>query len=196
MSSTNNIRNAFHVVYHTYDNIHKLMEYCKTVGSEQSNYVSVIDKFLRHKSDKDFSGWFVQNFILLFQNKSAIELENEWRDGPLYVMEIDLYDGRKGIEEQQKLPCIRLSKFEYDSIQGWNSGCSPANHWRFYFPLRNKDIMDIQEDGDYLHIQAKDQEASNRYYWGVKKITSKRISLTEITAENVVEWVFGGFDEL
>jgi hypothetical protein len=26
----------------------------------------------------------VQNFILLFQNKSAIELENEWRYVPIY----------------------------------------------------------------------------------------------------------------
>jgi hypothetical protein len=42
MSSTNNIRNAYHVVYYTYDNIHKLMEYCTTVGLKQSNYVSVV----------------------------------------------------------------------------------------------------------------------------------------------------------
>lgn len=196
MSSADNIRNAFHVVYHTYENINKLMDYCKTIASEQSNYVSVVDKFLRYKSDNDFSGWFVQNFILLFQNKNDIELENEWRDGPLYVMEIELYDADFELEEIKELPCIRLSKFEYENIQGWTSGCSPINHWRFYYPLRNGDIMDIQEDGEYSNITVKDLEASNRHYWGVNKITSKRISLTDITADNAVEKLFRTFDSL
>lgn len=196
MSSTENIRNAFHVVFNTYENIHKLMDYCKTIALEQSNYVSVVDKFLRYKSDSDFSGWFIQNFIILFQHKNDIELDNEWRDGPLYVMEIELFDAENKLEVLKHLPCVRLSKFEYGDIQNWASGCSPGNHWRFYYPLRNKDIMLIQEDGDFLHIAPRDQEASNRYYWGVKQITSKRFSLTDITADNVVEMVFSTFDSL
>ncbi|MFJ5762274.1 hypothetical protein ACIQAA_24755 [Neobacillus sp. NPDC093182] len=136
MSSADNIRNAFHVVYHTYENIHKLMDYCKTVAAEQSDYVSVVDKFLRYKSDTDFSGWFIQNFIILFQNKNNIVFENEWRDGPLYVMELELYNAELNQEESRELPRIRLSKFEYENMQNWASGCSPANHWRFYYPLR------------------------------------------------------------
>lgn len=56
--------------------------------------------------------------------------------------------------------------------------------------------MNIQEDGEYLHITVRDQEASNRYYWGVKKITSKRFSLTDITPDNIVDKVFGTFDNL
>nr|WP_263324352.1 hypothetical protein [Neobacillus sp. Marseille-Q6967] len=196
MSSADNIRNAFHVVYHTYENIHKLMDYCKTVASEESNYISVVDKFLRYKSDNDFSGWMIQNFILLFQNKNDLELENEWRDGPLYVLEIELYDASLEPEERKELPCLRLSKFKYQDIPDWDSGCSPSNHWRFFYPLRNDDIMDIQKDGDYLYITPKDQDASDRYYWGVKKITSKRIPLADITADNVVEKVFKTFDSL
>jgi hypothetical protein len=196
MSSENNIRNAFHVVYQTYENIHKLMDYCKTVASEQSDYVSVVDKFLRYKSDNDFSGWFIQNFILLFQNKNHVELENEWRDGPLYVMEIQLYEGDLEEEERKELPCIHLSKFECENIPNWTRGCSPANHWRFYYPLRNTDIMDINKDGDTLYITPLDQEASNRYYWGVHKITSKSIPLVDINADNVVEKVFGTFNRL
>ena len=79
------------VVHKTYENIHKLMEYCKTIVAEKRNYINVIDKFLRYKSDNEYSGWYIKDFIILFQKKSDIELENEWRDGPIYVMEIELY---------------------------------------------------------------------------------------------------------
>lgn len=196
MSSKENIRNAFHVVYHTYENIHKLMDYCKTIAPEQSNYVSVIDKFLRYKSDNDFSGWFIKNFILLFQKKDDVELENEWRDGPIYVMEIDLYNNNLGLEELNELPCVRLSRFEYEDLQDWDKGCSPSNYWRFYYPLRNGDIMNIKKEDDCLYINPKDQDASDRYYWCVKRITSKSLPLTDINADNIVEKVFGTFDSL
>lgn len=196
MSSTENIRNAFHVVYQSYENIQKLINYCKTIGPEKSNYINVVDKFLRYKSDSSPSGWFIHDFIVLFQNKNDVQLENEWRDGPIYVMEIELYNVESELERLTDLPCIRLSKFEYNNLQDWKSGCSPTNHWRFYDPLRRNDIMNIQEDEDYLRITARDQEASNQSYLGVKKITSKRIPLTDITADNVVDKIFKTFDNL
>lgn len=196
MNSAENIRNAFHVVYKSYENIQKLIDYCKTIGQEKSSYVNVVNKTLRYKSDNDISGWFIQNFIMLFQNEKDAEFNNGWRNGPIYVMEVELYDAEDELESMRELPCVRLSKFEYDTLQDWDSGCSPSNHWRFYYPLRNNDIMGILKDEDYLYITARDQEASDRYYWGVKKITSKRISLTDITADNVLEMVFGTFDNL
>lgn len=72
MSSANNIRSAFHVVHQTYENLNKLMEYCKTIAPEQSNYICAVDKFLRYKSDTNVSGWYIQNFILLFQIKMIL----------------------------------------------------------------------------------------------------------------------------
>jgi hypothetical protein len=81
-------------------------------------------------------------------------------------------------------------------MQNWASGCSSANHWRFYYPLRNSDIMDIKKDGDTLYIRPIDQEASKRYYWGIIKITSKTIPLIGLNADNVVEKVFKTFDSL
>jgi hypothetical protein len=181
-------------VFQTYENIQKLMDYCKTVAPEQSNYVNVIDKFLRYKSDNDPSGWFIKNFIVLFQRKNDIELENEWRDGPIYVMEIELYDQDLYKEAMESLPYIHLSKFEYDRMDEWGKGCSPTNHWRFYFPLRNGDLMDFQQDGDSFISTPKDQGESDRYYWGVKRVTSRRIPLTDVTADHVVEKIFGTFD--
>lgn len=194
MNSTNNVHNAFHVVYKTYENINKLMDYTATTASEKSHYVSVVDKFLRYKSDNDFAGWFIKNFILIFQDKNHNEFENEWRDGPLYVMEIELYG--KDLDVSNQLPCIRLSKFVYGDIQSWSKGCSPANHWRFYFPLRNKEIMNIKTEGDYSYIVPYNQESSDRNYWGVKEIVSKKISLMDVTADNVVEKIFHTFDSL
>jgi hypothetical protein len=196
MSSANNIRNAFHVVYQTYENVQKLIDYCKTIGPDKSNYINVVDKFLRYKSDTNPTGWFIQNFIVLFQNKNDIELDNAWRDGPIYVMEIELYNAESELERLDDLPCVRLSKFEYDSLENWESGCSISNHWRFYYPLRRSDIMNIQKDGDFLNITVRDEEASKRSYWGVKKIKSKRIPLTDISAENVVNKIFRTFDDL
>jgi len=197
MNSTENVRNAFHVVYNTYENIHKLMDYTKTIAPEKSHYVSVVDKFLRYKSDNDFAGWFIGDFILIFQNKDHSEFENEWRDGPLYVMEIELYDEELELKESQ-LPCIRLSKFVYDNetMQGWGKGCSPSNHWRFYYPLRNADLMNIELDNGYSRITPINQESSDRHYWGVQHIVSKQIPLMDVTADNVVDKIFKTFDSL
>lgn len=196
MSSAENIRNAFHVVYKSYENIQKLIDYCKMISSEKSHYVNVVDKFLRYKSDTNLSGWLIRDFIVLFQDKYDLELNNKWRDGPIYVMEIELFNPEADIEKTTEIPCVRLSKFEYESLQNWTNGCSPTNHWRFHDPLRNNDIMNIKEESDYLHITSRDQEASDHNYWGVKKITSKRIPLTDITADNVVEKIFQTFDKL
>jgi len=112
-------------------------------------------------------------------------------------MEIELFNKDLKMEELKELPCVHLSKFEYESLQDWESGfIGPAHHWRFYHALRNTKIMDIKRNGDYLYIEPIDQKESDRYYWGVKKITSKRIPLSDITAENVWERVFGTFDTL
>ena len=73
MNSNENIRNAFKVVYKTYENIDKLIKYCKTI-CEDNGYVVCSNKFLRWKSDNNFYGWAINNFILLFQDKEDIEI--------------------------------------------------------------------------------------------------------------------------
>jgi hypothetical protein len=191
MNSSKNIRNAFMVVHKTYENVNKLMEYCKTIVAEKSNYINVIDKFLRYKSDNDYSGWYIKDFIILFQRKSDIELENEWRDGPIYVMEIELYS-----DNSEQIPTVYLSKFDYYEIGSWSKGCSPANHWRFYYPLRNKEIMDIQINEEMTMATPKTKELGDKYYWGLIKASYIQLPLTDINADNVEEKIFGGFDKL
>ncbi|WP_214708943.1 MULTISPECIES: hypothetical protein [unclassified Exiguobacterium] len=197
MNSTDNVRNAFHVVYKTYENVHKLMDYTKTIAPEKSHYVSVVDKFLRYKSDNDFAGWFIGDFILIFQDRDHSEFENEWRDGPLYVMEIELYDEDSEMSNTT-LPCIRLSKFIYDTetMQGWSKGCSPANHWRFFDPLHNKNTMQITVKNDFSILTPLNQDYSHRNYWDVEKIITKQTPLMDVTADNVVDKIFATFDSL
>ncbi|WP_379969176.1 hypothetical protein [Ectobacillus sp. sgz5001026] len=191
MNSSENIRNAFMVVHKTYENIQKLMDHCKTIVSEKSNYISVVDKFLRYKSDNDYTGWYIKDFILLFQQRSDNELENEWRDGPIYVMEMELYN-----DESKQQPTVYLSKFEYANIGSWSKGCSPANHWRFYNPLRNQEVMNIQTGKETTIATPKTKELGEKYYWGLKKVSYIDFPLTDVNADNVEEKIFGSFDIL
>ena len=46
-----NIRNAFIAVHETHNNVNKLMEYCRTIAGEKTNYISVNGKFLKWQSD-------------------------------------------------------------------------------------------------------------------------------------------------
>lgn len=192
MNSRENVKNALQVLFKTYDNVEKLMDYCKIVAAEKTNYVASVNKFLRRKSDNDTVAWLLNDFILLFQNRNhgECESENGWRNGPIYVLEICL--GEKGSEN---LPLIYLSKFEYHDLNSWNEGCSPANHWAFYFPLRYDHYMDFTIEREYK-IATPKNEKSSKTYWGLKKITTKSIDLFEVTSENLEEKIFGEFDKL
>lgn len=164
---------------------------------EKTDYVSVVNKFLRYKSDNAFSGWYINDFILLFQRKDSNPFENGWYNSPIYVMEIELYDKDLTLEQAQHLPCVHLSKFEYNDIESWLEGCSPTNHWRFYYPLRNKDVMNITiDDNDLLTATVRNKAIADKDYWGLKTIKSKKVRLMEINADNVIEKVFNTFDSL
>ncbi|WP_106449555.1 hypothetical protein [Trichococcus alkaliphilus] len=188
-----NIRNAFIAVHKTYENVDKLMEYSRTIANEKTNYKTANGKFLRWRSDNEISGWCIDDFILLFQRETDKKLNNEWRDGPIYVMEIMLSNDK----ELEQMPTVYLSKFEYEDISSWYKGCSPSNHWRFYHPLRNADNMVIQMNGvEISQAIPKTKEIADQYYWGVKKVSFVHLPLVEINAENVEEKIFGNFEKL
>ena len=192
MNSGENIKNALKVIYKTYENIQKLMEYTTTIVVGKTDYISAAPKFLRKKSDNDIKGWLLNDFILLFQNVKGEDCRsgNGWKNDPVYVMEICL-----GEKDNENLPLIYTSKFEYFNLNNWDEGCSPANHWAFYYPLRNEDHMNFVTKDDYKVITPKNEKCSNTY-WGLKKITSKSVSLFDITADNLLEKIFGEFDNL
>jgi len=59
MNSGENIKNALKVIYQTYDNVQKLMEYTKTIAEEKTDYINSVPKFLRRKSDNATEAWLL-----------------------------------------------------------------------------------------------------------------------------------------
>ncbi|MGM0878511.1 MAG: hypothetical protein ACQEWV_28400 [Bacillota bacterium] len=108
-------------------------------------------------------------------------------------MEIELYSDDS---DQVQVPTVYLSKFEYDTIDSWNKGCSPANHCRFFYPLRNQEVMNIQADNEITISTPKTKELGEKYYWGLTKVTYIRLPLTDINAGNIEEKIFRSFDKL
>ncbi len=186
MNSAENIRNAFKVVNKTYENINKMMSYCRTIASEGNEYVASIPRFLRWKSDVEVDGWLINDFILLFQSKADKELGNKsgWRNGPIYVLDIDL--------NYNYIPRVFISKFEYKNMENWTSGCSPTNHWRFYWPVRNGEEFEFKEIEGYKIGKPKDESVADKY-WGIKRVACYSEELTAINADNIKEKIFDRF---
>ena len=189
MNLDENIHNAVSVLKNTYENIEKLMRYCQTIAEKNTDYCPAVSKFLRYKSDNDYTGWMITEFFLLFQNKHDDKLENGWRDGALYVMEINL--------EDEDIPIVFLSKFEYGDIGSWSAGCSPASYWAFYWPIRS-DEMTYEENADYSIAipKASMEQKIAKDYWGLKRVVTVEVPLTELASNNVKEKVFGSFKRM
>ena len=188
-----NIRNAFIAVHKTHENVNQLMEYCRTIANEKTNYKTVNGKFLKWQSSSNYYGWCIDDFILLFQRETDAMLKNGWRDGTVYAMEIMLHND----ENLEQLPTIYLSKFEYEDIASWEKGCSPSNHQHFYYPTKAKEDMDIQMNGEKIYSATpKMKETADQYYAGVRKVSFIQLPLMSVTAENVEEAIFGNFEKL
>lgn len=193
MTLATNITNAFAVVHRTYENVQKLMDYTKQ-SCEDYGYICKTDRFLRYKSDTNVNGWFIKNFIVLFQSKEDELLESGWHNGPVYALEIDLFN--EEVEADEAIPTIFISKYEYENMREWTEGCSSANHWRFYEPGRTDKFEEIShEDGSQTIIPISNEQA-DKYYWGLRKVESTSFPLVEVTADNANEKIFCGFDGL
>ena len=187
-----NIRNAFIAVHETHKNVDQLMECCRTIANEKSNYKTVNGKFLKWQWNGNYYGWCIDDFILLFQRETDKILKNEWRDGPIYAMEIMLHND----EHFEQLPTIYLSKFEYEDIASWEKGCSPSNHQHFYYPTK-AEYMDIQMIGEEIYLATPEiKETADQYYAGVRKVSFVQLPLLSVNAENAEETIFGNFEKL
>ena len=187
-----NIRNAFIAVHKTHENVNQLMEYCRTIANEKTNYKTVNGKFLKWQSSSNYYGWCIDDFILLFQRETDAMLKNGWRDGTVYAMEIMLHND----ENLEQLPTIYLSKFEYEDIASWEKGCSTSNHQHFYYPTK-AEYMDIQMIGEEIYLATPEmKETADQYYAGVRKVSFVQLPLLSVSAENAEETIFGNFEKL
>ncbi|KAJ49369.1 hypothetical protein BD780_003504 [Clostridium tetanomorphum] len=187
MSLGENIKSAFEVVLKTYENVDKLLRYCDLIA-EDYGYEVVTDKFLRYKSDSNYEGWFINSFIKLYQSKHDNTLENSWKDGPVFVMEINFED----------MPTVYLSKFEYEDISSWGKGVSPSEYWGFTDPIDcegngfNESPID-EKEGYYISEPTPDLKSR---YWDVKRVIYTKTDLLQIDSSNVSKNIFGEFDTL
>lgn len=107
---------------------------------------------------------------------------------------MEIYLGDEEYAEDD-FPAIYLSKFEYADMNSWSEGCSPTNHWVFYDPLRLLDYKNFSINDD-LTIAIPKNEKVSKTYWGLQKVTTKKLDLFEVTSGNLEEKIFGAFDEL
>ena len=87
-SNNKNIENAFSVVYNTLQNVKKLIEYCDEIA-ESNGYSACTSRFLRNNTDSSVDGWVYNKLFKLYQKQEDERLANEWRNGHIYVLEIN-----------------------------------------------------------------------------------------------------------
>lgn len=187
MNLGENIFNAFDVVNKTHENVEKLIEFCRIMATEKKEFDLMSPKFLRYKSDSDYWGWNIRQMYLLFQDTQDELLENEWRDGPIYVLEIMLYDPDGYFETNE--PRLEMAKFEYEDIKNFSPGISPASYYYFADPLYDADYEEL-EDGILV---AEMPEEMTRKYRGVKRVVSKDSLLVDVNYENAYDIILGTF---
>jgi hypothetical protein len=188
MNLGENIKNAFDVVRKTYENVDKLMKFCDSIAND-CGYEAVTDKFLRYKSDSYYGGWFIDSFIKLYQSKKDKVLENDWKNGPIFAMELNFED----------IPTVYLSKFEYDNISHWSKGVSPTEHWGFSEPIDCQGSgfkeKNLDKKGGY-YVSEPETENVKSKYWGIKRVVYTTFDLLQLNSNNILEKVFGEFDTL
>lgn len=188
MNLSENIYKAFEVVNKTHENVEKLIDFCRVMTMEKKEFDLVSPKFLRYKSDSDYRGWNTTRMFLLFQDTQDELLENEWRDGPIYVLEILLYDTDWRFETNE--PRLEIAKFEYEDIKSWEPGGIGAGE-QYYFKHPLYDV-DYEEMEDGILVAEMPKEITQKY-WGVKRVVCKEALLVDVNYENAYDVIFGAF---
>ncbi len=190
MSLGENIFNAFDVVNKTHENVEKLIKFCRIMATEREEFDLMSPKFLRYKSDSDYWGWNITQLFLLFQDTQDGLLENGWRDGPIYVLEILLYDPYGCFETNE--PRLEMAKFEYEDMKNFPPVVSPANYDYFTHPLYDLDYEEIEDE----ILAAEMPEEITQKYWGVKRVVCKVSLLIDVNYKNAYDVIFGTFKDL
>lgn len=130
---------------------------------------------------------FLSDFLHLIRHYM---LENGWRDGPIYVLEILLYDPDGYYETNE--PRVEMAKFEYEDIKHFSPGVSAASYYYFADPLYDVDYEEIEDE----ILVAEMPEEMTQKYWGVKRVVCKVSLLVDIDYENAYDVIFGTFKTL
>ena len=191
MNLFDNTKNAFDVVRKTYESIDKLLPEVDRIGIREG-YTSITPRFLRWKSDTDYTGWNITSFIKLYQDNEDTDFNDQGgiKDGFIYGFEITLIDG----------PSIIMSRYKFDNLDTWKALPAVSEHWGFYYPIRgsngNFSITDlVHNDQNYRISKPKDKQTSTRH-WDITEVIFKQDTLLDITPRtlkrkslmNFVKW--------
>lgn len=165
------IKNAAAVIRKTHENVDKFLTQCKNLAkNDGSNYELLTEKFLRWSSDVYPAAWMTAVFILLFKrNDSAVNT--------VYGIEVDI-----------RSACVVVAKYTYNDAFNYSARISPADFWKYDEPLWK---FESEDKGDYTFIKIP---SDNKY--NLNSVIFTEIPLSEITADNVTEKIFGTFENL
>lgn len=185
---------AFTLVHDAHKSVQEFISRCISLAEEKGEFeiapMTGSNTFLRWNSDKNANAWSYTDFIITFQQCSDAKLQNGYRNGALYILEIN-FDSDWFV-----IPTANIARYDYDNIaNNWSSGpISPSDHWIFYDPLYNG-VIEYPEYGSGEMYCGEADEPLTRY-WGLKRVMGYEMPLSEITAENVYQKIFGTFKVL
>lgn len=184
---------AFRLVQEAHKNVQAFISRCITLAQEKGEFelapITGNNTFLRWSSDRNSDAWLYYSFIVVFQRCQDSKLNNGYRNGALYVLELNFADFN--------IPMANVARYDYDNIpENWSANpISPRDHWVFYDPLYYTDIIEYPEyESGELYCGAVDEPLAR--YWGLKRVMGYEIPLAEMTNNNIYEKIFGTFKEL
>lgn len=183
---------AFRVVQETHKNVQEFISRCITLAEEKGEFelapMTGNNTFLRWSSDRDSNAWLYYSLIVVFQRRQDTKLKNGYRNGALYVLELNFADFN--------IPMANVARYDYANIaKNWSANpISPSDHWIFYDPMYTGIIEFPEYESGEMYYGAVDEPLAR--YWGLKRVMGYEIFLSEITDNNVYEKIFGTFKEL
>ncbi|GMB09551.1 hypothetical protein [Thermolongibacillus altinsuensis] len=182
-----NISNAVYVLRETYKNLNLLFSELDRIG-EKEGFIPITPRFLRWKSDLDFDGWLISNFIKLYQLEKDPPLKNipHMKGGYLYGIEIDL--------GENEYPIISLIRYNFD-YSGRTRIPTVSDHWVFWDPFRVEKFFEINEN-EGLWTSTPLEKVKDRY-WGIQNAIAKEIPLLSVTSpEDIRTKIFQELENL
>lgn len=185
---------AFRTVQEAHQNVQEFISHCIALANEKGEFeiapMTGNNTFLRWSSDRYSNAWSYSDFIIIFQRCCDTKLKNGYRDGALYILDINFNS------DCFLVPTANVARYDYDNIaKNWTSDpISPSDHWIFYDPMYYGVIEFPEYESDEMYCGEAEEPLTR--YWCLKRIMGYEIPLSEITANNAYEKVFGKFNEL
>lgn len=169
-----NIKNAAAVIRRTHENVDKFLKQCKNFAKKSgSNYELLTEKFLRWSSDVYPTAWMTASFVLLFKRKdNAVNT--------VYGIEVNLIEAN-----------VKAIKYIYAGAFNYSARIGPSEFVKYEQPLWK---FEINTAGEYKTVTVP-PDAQTKWQ-NLSHLIFKEIPLSEITADNVEEKIFGNFEKL